>query len=1073
MEKPPPRSAVVVNENTAQLRLAALVLEKEGLSVTGFGSAEEALGHMDPDAPPNVIITDLHMPGLDGWRLCRLLRSPEYPTFNQTPILVLSATFSGDDVSEITTQLGANAFLSIPYQPDQLRSHVRDLLAGRTPQAKKRVLIVEDSHTLANLLEKSFVDYGYDVQTAYTGEEARRAFSTYAPDIVILDYFLPDTTGDTLLPLFKKPGSRTVVIIETVDVDPERALRLLHSGADAYVRKPFEPAFLIDQCENALRARSLMRSEELLETRTAELRRSEERFRSYFELPLVGSAVLSTDMNWIEVNSWLCRYLGYARGELKRLSWTEVTHPDDRDAEREQIDRLLSAKAEAYSMEQRFVRKDDGVVFANVSVGLVRSEDGTPEFFVALVQDISERKRAEEKLRLLSSAVEQSTEGLAITDLEGNITYANKTIAQLHGYASDEVIGKHVRDLFPPQSCQIIEDGLRTVFASGEVLSREEEIELLGKRLCLHTHLTPIRDESGQVSAVLGVCRDITARRRAEEAVRASEASYRTIFNSVSDAIFVHHPHTGAIVDVNERVRDLCGYEPQELKGCPAGVLSLGEPPYDQDHAVELVRRAADGEPQLFEWHARRKDGRPIWVEVALRPVTLNDQPRVLAVVRDITERKRAEEALRLSEQRYRITLDSLNEAIHVVDPGLRIVLCNKVFRNWCRRLGLPTEPRGRTVMEMFPFLPERVREEYERVLATGESITTEERNKVGGQELITLTSKVPIKQGGRVVGVITVVHDMTEERRLRDEMLQAQRLEALNLVAGSIAHDFNNLLAGVLTNLEAAKGKPAEAGELLDAALAAARRAAALARRLLPFSNGWKLHRQQLRLEPLLSETAHVALAGSATHCECRFPDDLWPVLGDPDHLGQVFQNLLINARQAMGEAGTVEVVARNIEIPPGAPIPIPAGRYVRVEVRDHGVGIPPQDLPHIFEHYFTTRKGGTGLGLAGAYQIVKKHGGHIEVESQVGVGTTFRVYLPTPQQTPAPGPVVAEGAQPYGRLRILIVDDEEIILRGARRLLEARATWSSARPREPRPSPCSRRPGSAASRSTWWCST
>ncbi len=520
MEKPPPRSAVVVNENTAQLRLAALILEKEGLSVTGFGSAEEALGHMDPDAPPNVIITDLHMPGLDGWRLCRLLRSPEYPTFNQTPILVLSATFSGDDVSEITTQLGANAFLSIPYQPDQLRSHVRDLLAGRTPQAKKRVLIVEDSHTLANLLEKSFVDYGYDVQTAYTGEEARKAFSTYAPDIVILDYFLPDTTGDTLLPLFKKPGSRTVVIIETVDVDPERALRLLHSGADAYVRKPFEPAFLIDQCENALRARSLMRSEELLETRTAELRRSEERFRSYFELPLVGSAVLSTDMNWIEVNSWLCRYLGYARGELKRLSWTEVTHPDDRDAEREQIDRLLSDKAEAYSMEQRFVRKDDGVVFANVSVGLVRSEDGTPEFFVALVQDISERKRAEEKLRLLSSAVEQSTEGLAITDLEGNITYANKTIAQLHGYASDEVIGKHVSILHLPEQMPLVEAVMRRTLETGEFSGEIGQARRDGSVFPGLVQSSLLRDESGEPVGLIQALRDMTGIKRSEMALQ-------------------------------------------------------------------------------------------------------------------------------------------------------------------------------------------------------------------------------------------------------------------------------------------------------------------------------------------------------------------------------------------------------------------------------------------------------------------------------------------------------------------------------------------------------------------------
>jgi len=635
---------------------------------------------------------------------------------------------------------------------------------------------------------------------------------------------------------------------------------------------------------------------------------------------------------------------------------------------------------------------------------------------------------------LYRPVVEAAADHIFVVGPDFRVRYSNPYAAASVNLPPHEVIGKHVRDLFPPQSCQIVEDGLRAVFASGEVLSREEEIVFLGEPLWLHTHLTPIRDESGQVSAVLGVCRDITARRRAEQALRASVASYRTIFNSVSDAIFVHDPDTARILDVNERVRDLYGYEPEELKGRPAGILSTGEHPYDQDHAVQLVRQAAAGEPQLLEWKARRKDGREMWVEVALRPVVLNDQPRVLAVVRDVTERKRAEEALRLSERRYRTTLDCLSVAVHVVDRGLRFILFNKAFKDWCERLGLPAGVQGRTVMETFPFLPERLREEYERVFATGETLTTEERTRIGEHEYITLTTKVPIEEAGEVVGVITTIQDITDERRLQEEMLGAQRLEALSLVAGSIAHDFNNLLTGVLTNLQAAEQRSSEPVRgLLGEALAAARRAAGLARRLLPFSKGWRLEREHLRLEPLLSETAHVALAGSQTGCNCRLPDDLWPVFADPDHLGQVFQNLLINARQAMGGSGTVEVVARNVQVPEGASLPIHSGPYVRLEVRDRGVGIPPENLPRVFDYFFTTRKGGTGLGLAGAYQIVKKHGGHIEVESQVGVGTTFRLYLPA-----APEAAVAESGERHARPHILLMDDEEVIRRGAKRLLE-----------------------------------
>ena len=157
-------------------------------------------------------------------------------------------------------------------------------------------------------------------------------------------------------------------------------------------------------------------------------------------------------------------------------------------------------------------------------------------------------------------------------------------------------------------------------------------------------------------------------------------------------------------------------------------------------------------------------------------------------------------------------------------------ILFNKAFKDWCERLGLPAEVQGRTVMETFPFLPERVREEYERVLATGETSNTGERTRIGEHEYITLTTKVPIEEAGEVVGVITIVQDITGERRLQEEMLKAQRLEALSLVAGSIAHDFNNLLAAVLTNLQAAQQQSSEPLKgLLEEALTASRRASRL----------------------------------------------------------------------------------------------------------------------------------------------------------------------------------------------------------------------------------------------------
>lgn len=268
----------VVNDDATQRATLAGLLEGAGYRVLGFAGAEESLAALTK-TPPELIVTDLHMPGLDGWRFCRLLRSPEYAIFNDIPILVVSATFSGEEPGRITSGMGANAFLPSPVDGRRFTDLARQLLAGQVPPVAPRVLVVEDDPDFADLLSQAFVTHGCQATVAHTGQEARKRFRENCPDTVVLDYHLPDVNGDRLLPEILALEPAPAVVMMTADVNPELALRFVKMGARAYARKPFDVEYLIDLCDSAWRERCLLRVEHLLERRTRELRESDQRFR--------------------------------------------------------------------------------------------------------------------------------------------------------------------------------------------------------------------------------------------------------------------------------------------------------------------------------------------------------------------------------------------------------------------------------------------------------------------------------------------------------------------------------------------------------------------------------------------------------------------------------------------------------------------------------------------------------------------------------------------------------------------------------------------------------------------------
>ncbi|MEA3396672.1 MAG: response regulator, partial [Chloroflexota bacterium] len=234
-------AAVVVNDDTTQLGILSGLLAKAGVEARSFESAEAALTAMDPADPPDLVVTDLYMPGIDGWRFCRLLRSPEYEAFNGVPILVVSATFAGDHYEHISADVGADAFLASPVDGKVFTAQIKALLTEKEARRLPRALIVEDGKTLAGLLKKTFAANGYRVDVALTVREAEAAFAKTPYDVAVLDYHLPDGTGDALLDALQTERPDCVCLMMTTDPTPALALDWMKRGAAAYLRKPFEP----------------------------------------------------------------------------------------------------------------------------------------------------------------------------------------------------------------------------------------------------------------------------------------------------------------------------------------------------------------------------------------------------------------------------------------------------------------------------------------------------------------------------------------------------------------------------------------------------------------------------------------------------------------------------------------------------------------------------------------------------------------------------------------------------------------------------------------------------------------
>jgi PAS domain S-box-containing protein len=641
-----------------------------------------------------------------------------------------------------------------------------------------------------------------------------------------------------------------------------------------------------------------------------------------------------------------------------------------------------------------------------------------------------------------SLIIENTSDLIAVTTFSLNpvYTYVSPSHKRIMGYAPEDLIGKSSFELIHPEDRNQLLPLLKHYF--------KQKIQklLTGNETNLHeTVQFRARDKSGNWhylestanlldGEILFISKDITERKQADDELKESARFLSNILSCIQDGISILDKDL-RIMMVNNTMKKwyyhampLIGkkcYEAYHDKSTPCEncptckTIATGEPAYDVV-PMHGVRGEQIGWQDLYSY--------------PLKDLSTGEFIGVIEYVRDITEHKKVQESLLESEERFRTLIENANDAIFIADS-------QGMVRYWNHKAadlyGYPSEEiigKPYTVI-----VPKRFRTTHqqwmEKFMSADEaSVSRKIVEGIGerrdGSEFFVETSTAILHRGDERL-LIAIIRDVSERKRIEQDMQKVEKLESLGILAGGIAHDFNNIITAILGNVSLAKmfSKPEEKlFKNLSEAEKACGRARDLTQQLLTFAKGGAPVKKTTSIFEIISETSQFVLRGSKVRCEFHMSEDLWAVEVDEGQMSQVIQNIILNAEQAMPQGGVITIGTDNVMFDEGHSLPVAAGRYVKVSIHDQGVGIPKDYLAKVFDPFFTTKQKGSGLGLATSYSIIKNHGGYIEVESDAGTGTTFTFYIPASDKHIEKA-IAPDERCTTGEGKILVMDDEEMI--------------------------------------------
>ncbi len=785
----------------------------------------------------------------------------------------------------------------------------------------------------------------------------------------------------------------------------------------------------------------------------------EEKYRNILET--MEEAYFETDPkgSFLFFNPALCRIVGYEPNELTGMNFRAICTPESTKNILSRYRESSGKGANPGTVIAEIIRKDGTRRMMEWSASLLPGAEGKPAGYRGLGRDVTERiqtqqnlRESEKRYRLLA---ENLTDVIWVLDMRLKHIYVSPSVENLRGFTPEEAMKQPLEEFLTPDSYR----------RALEILSRELsletegqfhqrgwtqsiEVEMLrkdGSTIWTEVKISLLYDEDNRPQGILGITSDITERKKTEEALKKSEEYYRAIFEHTATANMILAEDT-TVLSINANFEKTMGYSKKDVEN----KMSWTRFVVDEDLAVMKERHKArrihpESVPSTYEFRGPTQSGdiRSFFLSVDMIPGTTNS----IASLFDITDRKKAEDDLRQSEERFRDMARLLPETVFEADLNGTLTFVNEPSFD---RFGFTRNDmeKGLSLTEVLaPDDRERARANFQKIIR-GESSGLNEyvAQKKDKTRFPVMVHTSPIFKEGKTVGFRGFLIDISEKKAMENQLLRAQKLEAIGTLAGGIAHDFNNLLMGILGNISLMlmhidPGHPFH--ERLKNMEEYVQKGSDLTRQLLGFARGGKYEVRTTHLGKFAARSAEVfGRTRKEISIHHTAEKDLWHVEVDRGQMDQVLLNLFVNAWQAMPGGGNLYIAVENAELGAQdvAGFGVKPGRFVKLTVRDTGVGMDEATRSRIFEPFFSTKERGrgTGLGLASVYGIIKNHGGFVGVESEKGVGSTFTLHLPASEKK------TEEEDQPEsqpdrGRGTILIIDDEEMIVDVGRQMLEA----------------------------------